>query len=185
MKTISLFSLLFLIFSSLSYGAEATAIVSIQRSYIDWTDPHGRIYYETICQQKIILPIHDFSKLPEDRFTTPPTLIVCKGIYRDQTVPVVVKLRNEIVLAKEFGLSGDFVKRIAASLYLDVGSDFPYLQEVQTLSGQQTFYRDISRGDSIFTLSPPEFLEIVCSQENCHAMGPQAIFRAAIEIQQN
>ncbi|MCO5142258.1 MAG: hypothetical protein M9962_04115 [Oligoflexia bacterium] len=180
---IFLFCLISLFFSDNTFANHAKISIHIRKSSVDWSDPNGRIIYESVCRQDTTIVVHDFREHPERRATTPPTIFSCQSTYKDQPLEIKVSFRNEIVLAREFGLSGDAVKRIYASLYLDVGSGFPYLQEVQSLTGQQTFYRNINHSDSIFTLSPFEFLEIICSEGKCRATGPEAIFRADIEMQ--
>jgi hypothetical protein len=164
---------------------QATAHVTVHRSFVSWKTPRGEINYEVVCEKDILVPVFDFRANPADRSGAEPAELLCDTHYRDKPVPISVRGSVELVHAEEFGLGlpkETELKRTNFVLDVAAGADFPYLSELQQLSGWQLFTEDLFSRSQIFTLSPEALIMIQCTGKKCKALGPQSVYRAEVTL---
>jgi hypothetical protein len=164
---------------------QATAHVIIRRSYVTWETPRGEIRYEVVCEKDFTVPVFDFRANPADRAGAEPAELLCNSHYRDQAVPLSVRGSVELVHAEDFNLSlpkQTELKRTNFVLDVATGGGFPYLSELQQLSGWQLFTEDLASRSQIFSLSPEALIMIQCKGKKCTAIGPQSVYRAEITL---
>jgi hypothetical protein len=164
---------------------QATAHVTVRRSFVTWHTPRGEINYDVVCEKDFLVPVFDFRANPADRANAEPAELLCDSHYRDKPVPVSVRGSVELVHAEDFGLSlpkETELKRTNFVLDVAAGAGFPYLSELQQLAGWQLFTEDLTSRSQIFSLSPEALIMIQCKGDKCQALGPQSVFRAEVTL---
>jgi hypothetical protein len=156
----------------------STAHVVVTRSYFEIHGDQASLRSEVVCDRTVAVPVWNFGEHGD------PVEVRCESVYRDLPVPLVVSGLVQLVHARDFGLPMDparELKRVYFSLDVGVGTDFPYLREVQLITGWQRF-GDVTSKLDIFALSPSEFLEVDCVDGGCKLLGPQSIYRAQVVL---
>lgn len=162
------------------------AQIVVERTYVNWADSHGRIEHETVCAQKLNLPVSDSRGRPRERPQAEQLTLECSSLYKDEPVKLTIRGRAEMLKPRDMdgwvtGTQDLF--RIFFTLDTDLPPESVNQSKVQTMAAWEFFTEDLDFSKGLLRLSPPEFLVIQCEGDSdCHTTGPESIYRAKIDF---
>lgn len=162
------------------------AQITIEKTFVNWADSHGRIENETVCEQKLDLPVSDSRGRPRERPQAEQLVLECSSLYKDEPVKLTVRGRSEMLRPRDMDgwvTGSQDLFRIYFTLETDLSPESENQNKVQTMATWEFFTEDLDFSKGLLRLSPPEFLVIQCQGENdCRTTGPESIYRAKVEF---